>query len=1524
MPAMDRRLSQEVDRMDGNERFRQIVSSDNSKVLGSLLMELGPSEAKKLIDECYRAYPEPALTQCVKRDGHGQHKKHEDIVVCCRLLLKYGADVNKRDKAKKTALHWACALKNDSMVKLLLECGADPSIVDNYGFNSLHVAVNVGAIECVRLILASTRQLTDKHDGNGSTAILTAVENGNIDLVKVLVTAGGDVNLQERDTKRTPLHYALYLKHKDIFEFLLNNGADLTRTDHRETNIVHRCCAINEPSFLELVLARGTQDTERALRMEDSEGASPVIVACQNGNIAQLRMLVEAGAPVANKDRFRRCALHHCAENTDTSCAEYILKSIPSLLTSADDEGLTPLHMAVIAGNIPLIKLLLKRGANLKAVDNEKHTMTHWATVCGHSDVLNVLLENGAELNTPDKHHAYPIHYAAQMMARKNKDDDSSNSPPDDACQQILKTMLEHQVSPEVEDKDKRTPVIWAASAGNSEACKLLFQHGADVNRTDKDDLSPLHCAASRGHTECVETLVKHCSALVDPVDKNQCTPLFYATTLAHVDCMRALLQLGADVMHTDTRGRKVVHCATVSGSTEALEVLKQHNVDLWVRNLKGDEPIHEAAQSGHIEVVQFLLSLAKDKVKAVNGGNNEGRTCMHIAALTNNIWLARVLLEHGANVNSVMVNKGKYYTPYDAAVLKGHTEVKDFLYAHNGRSGSEVVDHAAEVIQTRFRYHKKHRSAQRQSADSSGTPTVEKLNASRTSSAEGKADVQEKLGEEKDQREVNQTLAVEKDTPKYVDKGTQITTPSGKRSGRIDPEKAGDQTSKEKPASRDSETAGAEQAGSFPKQESTKLESKSQDINTSSTKTFTADTSTQISEKLTHAPRQKTIKTKSSSHSDECETPSEKSTSHGNTSDIESSGSDVARRKKPKKPLKKIITSGRNSAKKPLVSHDRRFIRQKAVTIHSRNSLYDSKSTKSSTDDGFSGQYKSLSTEEEIAQSEPPSFEKSKDAPDRSPAPSKSPRKPKKTNSQTLTECREERSNQHSPKPPSELITAPTSKHTMDNTNTDKNNKNSSTHRNNSVEPVPLRKNTKNKQSLAQTYTESQNNSQDSIARDNSSVNNRKSAKTKSEEAQYKENRANSAAKAKPRWRSEDAGHERRPRMSSSTNPRKSAGSRSPAPASARSQRRSASPKSSRKSLRNNDRAAGSYDDVDTDGNNASKNQREDESYTDADETEDEQEKPSKKKTRPNQLIQSIQESVKKYESERRSIRQLHQMKRIMIHSGPSYDQAIFKKIIREKNLEANRHKSWDRYLQEQIKRIQEDRKSRTKIGTAVQNSSSDGPPDSSRSQTAYRQQDSQANQQHREANSQDSQGDSLSRKNNPDRSRAQRPQTARSHKSMAVLRENQASTENYGYYNDPRRSSSKQAIRARHELAQLQLIQAYQPYAGLEIFTHPVASSKSATRYGRPNSKTSAMTNTSYASRTVQEQDRPSSHTVMTMYGTRKIRQTSSLDSQSHKGSQAHKKSEKNTEGRGNNKDNGHTKKNDKSFQEGETTII
>jgi len=62
------------------------------------------------------------------------------------------------------------------------------------------------------------------------------------------------------------------------------------------------------------------------------------------------------------------------------ACVEAILDAEPTLLDDRDEEGYTPLHLAVIAGNLDVAKNLLARGADANAADNEGHTAVHWAT----------------------------------------------------------------------------------------------------------------------------------------------------------------------------------------------------------------------------------------------------------------------------------------------------------------------------------------------------------------------------------------------------------------------------------------------------------------------------------------------------------------------------------------------------------------------------------------------------------------------------------------------------------------------------------------------------------------------------------------------------------------------------------------------------------------------------------------------------------------------------------------------------------------------------------------------------------------------------------------------------------------------------------------------------------------------------------------------------------------------------------------------------------------------------------------
>ena len=104
-------------------------------------------------------------------------------------------------------------------------------------------------------------------------------------------------------------------------------------------------------------------------------------------NSSYLQMLFFQPETILDKDKRGQNALHYCAENQNLNCIEQIIEADPNLLNQTDEEGYTPLHLAVISGNSAIVKFLISKGANVNAVDNEKHSAIHWAT--GKKNVLN-------------------------------------------------------------------------------------------------------------------------------------------------------------------------------------------------------------------------------------------------------------------------------------------------------------------------------------------------------------------------------------------------------------------------------------------------------------------------------------------------------------------------------------------------------------------------------------------------------------------------------------------------------------------------------------------------------------------------------------------------------------------------------------------------------------------------------------------------------------------------------------------------------------------------------------------------------------------------------------------------------------------------------------------------------------------------------------------------------------------------------------------------------------------------------
>ncbi|XP_037913121.1 ankycorbin isoform X2 [Hermetia illucens] len=388
------------------------------------------------------------------------------------------------------------------------------------------------------------------------------------------------------------------------------------------------------------------------------------------------------------RDRSRKSVLHYCSGQRDLVAAASIAVAAPELLESADEDGFTPLHLAVIQGNIAMVNLLLANKADVNALDNEGHSVVHWATVCGEVEALRAVLAAGATVTTPDINGGSPLHYAAQMCGANYEGNLGKASSK--LALEILDILISHpNSSVDVADKDGRQPLLWAASAGSAKAIISLINAGARVECADKDGLTALHCAASRGHTECIDTLISLCGAPTDLIDSNGCTALHYAVTLGHADATARLLELEADPNRQDRKGRTPAHCGCAKGQFETVKLLKEKGANLWLRNAKGDLPVHEAASSGRRELVEWLL---EQRPKHVNTTCNDGRTLLHIAATNDYTDMCKMLLDFGAEINCIHRNcKGQVFTPLDCSLQKGHRSTAKFLQLNGGLPASKL-----------------------------------------------------------------------------------------------------------------------------------------------------------------------------------------------------------------------------------------------------------------------------------------------------------------------------------------------------------------------------------------------------------------------------------------------------------------------------------------------------------------------------------------------------------------------------------------------------------------------------------------------------------------------------------------------------------------------------------------------------------------------------------------------------------------------------------------------------------------
>lgn len=231
-----------------------------------------------------------------------------------RALLEAGADVNHVDCQGDAALAFAAAYQdsegasNKACVQVSLDYGADiKAPPTEYRDSPLSAAAKLGDEAVVRLLVEHGADVNAFVPGLGShtnvTPLQAAIESKNTNAVAIarfLLDSGADVNartqlaMSHEDCDFTLLDAALDKGTEELVQLLLERGAKVNLSSHRSGSKLQYLVMEQEYGFVRLFLAHGAHVNADA----DEQIDTALGEAAKSGSHALTRMLLEAGADV--------------------------------------------------------------------------------------------------------------------------------------------------------------------------------------------------------------------------------------------------------------------------------------------------------------------------------------------------------------------------------------------------------------------------------------------------------------------------------------------------------------------------------------------------------------------------------------------------------------------------------------------------------------------------------------------------------------------------------------------------------------------------------------------------------------------------------------------------------------------------------------------------------------------------------------------------------------------------------------------------------------------------------------------------------------------------------------------------------------------------------------------------------------------------------------------------------------------------------------------------------------------------
>ena len=344
-------------------------------------------------------------------------------------LLDAGADPNTRLAAGETVLMTAARTGQVDVIEALLDAGADPNSYEHArGQTALMWAAaenNVGAIialiEGGANVNARTSDLNaeksggtfsrevgltrESQSGPSFTALLFAVQLGQVDAVRALVVLGGDVNDMFPDGT-SALALAAMNGQYEVGFFLIDQGADVNAAKQgwnalhqvirlRRTNVGHLpppkgTGVLSSMDLINKLIDAGVDvNTPMLSDFRDGYrnrlnrvGATPFLLASKNVDTAVMRVLLDAGADPL-------------VPNADFTTPLMVAAGV-DMWNPGEDGGATAEDEPEA---LEAVKMLVALGTDVAATNDRGETALHGAAYRGAPSIVDYLVEQGAQLD---------------------------------------------------------------------------------------------------------------------------------------------------------------------------------------------------------------------------------------------------------------------------------------------------------------------------------------------------------------------------------------------------------------------------------------------------------------------------------------------------------------------------------------------------------------------------------------------------------------------------------------------------------------------------------------------------------------------------------------------------------------------------------------------------------------------------------------------------------------------------------------------------------------------------------------------------------------------------------------------------------------------------------------------------------------------------------------------------------------------------------------------------------------------